>query len=171
MTLDACDPIWDLRHRALHQALANRLYHQRCAAIFEARDRVTKLISLVGASAVFMTLSNKETAMFWALFAFVGSAASLVFRWSEKSRAAGEKMLQYAAIHADIVKVGQWDYDQKHVNGWHSQLNSISEPAPCEALWEKARYDADMALGSENIKPLTLNGMRPWLPAWARMIP
>lgn len=118
------------------------------------RDRLSKLLGLTGASAAFMTLASPETAKWWTLLAFAGSAASLVFRWSEKARLAAEKMIQYASIQADIKRVGDWDYAEVHVNDWAAKLAAITEPAPNRILWDRACYTAAVALKSPDVKPL-----------------
>ena len=155
MTDEARAHLWNLRFLALHQALANKLYHQKCAAIFECRDRLSRLLVLIGSSAVFMALASGDVARWWALLAFAGSAASLLFSWSEKARAASEKMMQYSAIEAAIQAVGEWGYTEGQVNQWRAQLSAISEPAPNPALWARACYSADLALGAQDVKAPT----------------
>ena len=147
--------LFELRFQALHTALANRLYHQKCAAVFELRDRLARLAGLIGASAVFMTIASTETAKMWALLSFVGASASLIFRWSEKARLASEKMMQYAAIQTDIQRVGEWDYNVAEVNDWTAKLAAITEPAPSRILWDRACHSASLALKSPDVQPLT----------------
>lgn len=156
--------VWNLRYTALHNALANRLYHQECAHVFETRDRMSKLVGLVGASAVFMTLAQAHTAQMWALVAFVGSAASLVFRWAEKARHASERMNQYAAIHADILRVGEYDFTEAQVNEWKAKLSAIVEPAPNAVLWNRVCHQSTLGLGGKAVQQPT-RIERLW-PAW-----
>lgn len=143
-----------MRFQALHTSLANRLYHQHCASIFETRDRFAKLASLIGASAVFMTLTAPDVAQYWSLLCFSGAAASLVFRWSEKARLASEKMIQYSAIQSNIQRLGEWDYTEEDVNKWNAELSSITEPTPNRILWDRACFLAASALNSPDPQAL-----------------
>lgn len=153
--LDRRTYLWNLRFSTLHMVLANRLYQQQCASIFERRDRWSKLISLIGSSAVFMTWANKDIALYWALLSFAGSAASLVFRWSEKARAASDRMSHYASIQADIERIGQYDYTEQQINAWKAKILETTEPSPNATLWQRVCFQASKALGEENVTPLS----------------
>lgn len=147
--------LWNLRFSTLHMVLANRLYHQQCASILERRDRWAKLISLVGSSAVFMTWANKDVALYWALLSFAGSAAALVFRWSEKARSASERAAQYANVQAEMERVGQYDYTEQQINAWKAKILEITESSANATLWDRVCFQASMALGAHDVQPLS----------------
>ena len=145
MTKEISIYLWDLRFCALHKVVANKLYHQKRAAIFLLRERISMLITLVGSTgALFFT---DQTAWWLGLLAFSGIAASLVFRWSDRARSAAVTMVQYMSIQSDIERSGERGFTEVDINFWKAQMASINEPAPNRILWLKSVNEAAKSLG------------------------
>lgn len=144
--------LWDLRFSALHQTIANKLYHQTRMSIFEQRERVVKLVALFGSGGALFT--PNPISWWLGLLTFIGVAASLAFHWPERSRSAAIRMAQYAAIQSDIERVGTRGFTEEQINRWKAQIAGINEPEPNRILWAKSVNEAAKALGTDEVLQL-----------------
>jgi hypothetical protein len=146
--------LWNRRCSLQQRALANRIYQQERQRIFEMREGVIKVISLLAGSLAFAKVANQEVVMWCAVAITLSSACSLVFGFGNKARDAAKRSSEWALMERDIEAAGERDFTESQLSEWAARCNSLEagEPAAHPGLFERANARACEAMGSKQGK-------------------
>ena len=142
--------LWKRRCNVQQRALTNRIYYQERQRIFEMREGLVKIISLVAGSVAFAKVSEPRLVE-WCAVAITGSSvASLVFGFGNKVRDSVKRSSDWALLERDIESAGERNFTEEQVDKWTARCNEIEagEPAAHKALLERANIRACEAMGS-----------------------
>lgn len=150
MTTDPnADYLWQRRHDIKMRVVTNRLYQLRRSGLFDLREGIVKALSLVAGS-VALSRTVPESAVHWCLVVIcIGTSASLVFGWGQKSRDAARRATEWATLEQQIEAVGERGFTEEQLNTWAARANEIetTEPSPNHRLLEQCHDRACMVLG------------------------
>ncbi|WP_425253831.1 hypothetical protein ACPJXG_07440 [Janthinobacterium sp. NFX145] len=158
--------LWERRAAIQLRSLANRMYFQERQRIFEMREGIIKVISILAGSLAFAKVAD-PTVIAWCAFVITAStAASLVFGFGAKARDSAKRNSEWALLERDIELAGQRDFTEDHLSKWAARCNEIEagESAPHPGLWEKCYQRACEALGQTPCGDSKL-------PFWYRYLP
>ena len=93
-------------HLRVH-VLANRLYQQERQRIFELREGLVKVVSLVAGSVAFVRVTDAHLLQACSAALVVGTSAALVFGWGTKARDAAKRCADWAGLDRDIARTGE----------------------------------------------------------------
>lgn len=143
--------LWNRRCDLQHRALANRIYQQERQRIFEWREGVIKVISLLAGSFAFAKVADPEIVKWCAVAITLSSACSLVFGFGSKARDAAKRSSEWALLERDIEAAGERDFKESNLSEWAARTNGLEagEPAAHPGLFERANVRACEALGSK----------------------
>jgi hypothetical protein len=130
------DYLWGRRHAALYRVELSALYHQKRERFFDFCDRGAKVVSIVGGSAALYKLSDNEVVAIAAAAITVVSALSLVLGFGEKARRHSELARNFKQVQAEMLRIGERDYDEDHLRDWEARIALLeaSEPASLGVL-------------------------------------
>ncbi|GAA5784881.1 hypothetical protein [Chitiniphilus shinanonensis] len=130
------DYLWKLRCKALYKAELSALYHQKRERFFEMSDKLTKAISLFGASAALAKLTSPIALAWFAGAIAVASALSLVFGLADRSRRHAELARNFRQLMVEIIEKGELDFSEADVKTWCARATQleVTEPASLGAL-------------------------------------
>jgi hypothetical protein len=140
--------LWTRRAAIQLRALMNRIYYQERQRIFETREGIIKVISILGGSLAFSQLMNSTQLHWCAALITVSSAASLVFGFGAKARDSAKRNSEWALLERDIELGGQRDFSESDLAKWAARCNEIEagEPAAHPGLMEDCYQRACAAL-------------------------
>lgn len=142
--------LWNRRCDIRQRVLANRIYHQERQRIFDLREGVVKVVSILAGSLAFAKVANQEIVQWAAAAIATSSAASLVFGFGGKSRDSAKRSAEWTLIERDIEARGERAFTEEDINKWAAWCNEIEagEPAAHPGLFERCNDRACEAMGS-----------------------
>lgn len=156
---EAVNPeIWkylcDRRSNIRQRILANRMYYQERQKIFDLREGMVKVFSILAGSAVFAKTVPVEFTPWIGIAITAASAASLVFGFGKKSRDSEKRSAEWALIERDMELCGERAFEEEDLNKWAARCNEVEagEPAPNRTLFERCNSRACEAMGSNTAK-------------------
>lgn len=151
--------LWERRAAIQLRALANRIYYQERQRIFETREGIIKVISILGGSLAFSKLAVNDLVQWCAALITISSAASLVFGFGAKARDSAKRNSEWALLERDIERAGQRDFTEENLSTWAARCNEIEagEPAAHPGLWEACYQRACASLGQTPSGPAQLS--------------
>ncbi|HEX6704592.1 MAG TPA: hypothetical protein VF169_07515 [Albitalea sp.] len=146
-----CDRRGDIRLRAL----ANRMYQQERQRIFETREGLVKVASLVAGSVALANVTRPDVIRWSAAVIFAGTAMALVFAWGSKARDAARRSAEWANLEKEMEEAGERTFTEPQLAVWAGKCNGLEagEPAMHPGLWERCYLRACEALGSKPKTP------------------
>ena len=137
----------DVRQRVL----ANRIYYQERQRIFEFREGLIKVVSILAGSYAFAKVADSTIVGWCAIAITTSSAASLVFGFGTKARDSAKRSSEWAMLERDIELAGERHFTEDQLSQWASRCNEIEagEPAAHPGLFERANHRACEAMGSK----------------------
>lgn len=141
--------LWNRRVDIRLRVLTNRMYHQERQRIFDLREGMVKVVSILAGSATIAKIANPEIVQWCAVVITASSAASLVFGFGAKSRDSGKRSADWALIERDIEARGERGFDEEDLSKWLARCNELEagEPAAHPGLFERSHLRACEALG------------------------
>ncbi|MDN4038675.1 hypothetical protein [Massilia sp. YIM B02443] len=141
-----CNRRSDIRLRAL----MNRMYYQERQRIFELREGLVKVVSLLAGSAALAKVADPQIVQWCAVVITANTAASLVFGFGTKARDSAKRSSEWALLERDIEARGERSFVEADLNTWCARCNEIeaSEPAAHPGLLERCYIRACETLGS-----------------------
>jgi hypothetical protein len=142
--------LWNRRCDLQQRALANRIYQQERQRIFEWREGVIKIISLLSGSYAFAKVADPLVVQWCAVAITLSSACSLVFGFGSKARDAVKRSTDWALLEKDIEAAGERNFTEDQLAEWAARCNGLEagEPPAHPALFERANVRACEAMGS-----------------------
>ncbi|MBC3932617.1 hypothetical protein [Undibacterium curvum] len=144
------DHLWQRRCGLKLRALTNRFYYQERQRIFESREGMVKIISILGGTVAFTKLMDPLSIQICASLITVSSVMSLVFGFGNKARDSAKRSAEWARLDHDIELGGETNFVETDINQWAARCSEIesSEPAQHPGLFERSYLRACEALGS-----------------------
>jgi hypothetical protein len=141
--------LWKRRAALQLRTLMNRIYYQERQRIFETREGIIKVISILGGSLAFSRLAEPAMVQWCAAVITISSAASLVFGFGAKARDSAKRNSEWALLERDIELAGQRNFTEDDLSKWSARCNEIEagEPAAHPGLMERCYQRACTALG------------------------
>jgi hypothetical protein len=142
--------LWNKRCDLQLRALMNRMYYQERQRIFEWREGIVKIISILAGSVAFSKIADPLVVQWCAAAITASSAASLVFGFGAKARDSAKRNAEWALLEKQIEERGERTFEESDVSKWAARCNEIEagEPAPHPALMEECYQRACLALGA-----------------------
>lgn len=153
------DEEWDYLQRRRAElkvrTLSNRLYQQERQRVFEHREGLVKVASLVAGSAGIARIAYSDFVVYAGAIIFAGTAASLVFGWGSKARDAAKRASEWALLDRDIDAEGERRFTEQQLDAWTARCNEIEagEPAQHARLFARCELQACIALNRRPIGP------------------
>ncbi|XYJ11793.1 hypothetical protein ACSUZJ_07330 [Telluria sp. B2] len=146
--------LWNRRFDLRMRVIMNRMYYQERQRIFEFREGLVKVTSLLGASAAFAKVADPQVVQWCAAVITGTSAASLVFGFGTKARDSAKRSSEWALVERDIEARGERAFDEADLNKWAARCNELEagEPAANSALLEKCYLRTCEVLGCKPSK-------------------
>jgi len=162
MSDEAADSLWKERWDVLWRVWVSHTYHRKRERFFDACDRGSKAIAVIGGSAALANLgkifeiTNGPAVL--AVIAFtitITSTISLVFGLSDKARRHGELASQFKKIEAEIYRKGNFDFTDEDIAGWKTRVAELesAEPATLYALTQLCERELNIAHGHPDRGP------------------
>jgi len=104
--------LWNRRVDIRLRVLTNRMYYQERQRIFDLREGMVKVVSILAGSATIAKIADPEIVQWCAVVITASSAASLVFGFGAKSRDSGKRSADWALIERDIEARGERSFDE-----------------------------------------------------------
>jgi len=147
--------LWNKRCDVQLRALLNRMYYQERQRIFEWREGIVKVISILLGSVAFGKISDPAIVQWCAAIITASSAASLVFGFGTKARDSSKRNAEWALLEKEIEARGERSFDDSDIAKWSARCNELEagEPAAHPALLEECYQRACKALGSTPKQP------------------
>ncbi|WP_143054440.1 hypothetical protein [Massilia timonae] len=147
--------LWNKRCDVQLRALTNRLYYQERQKIFEWRDGIVKVISILAGSVAFGNVTHALVIQWCAAIVTISSAASLVFGFGNKARDSAKRSAEWALLEKSIEEQGERTFIEADLAKWTARCNEIEagEPAAHPALFEECYQRACSSLGSKPNEP------------------
>lgn len=159
------DQDWNRRYEALYKCQLSALYHRKRERFFEASDKATKAIAVIGGSAAWAKLWDVE----WiAAMIAVTSTLALVLGLSERARRHAQLAARFVTLQAEIESAGVMD--ETKADGFMARAVSLEaeEPAELSALTRLCQNEIAMARGeAQSVLPLTWRER--WFAHWFDM--
>ena len=143
--------------------LTNRLYQQERQRIFEHREGLVKVVSLVAGSVAFVKVANADWLQTSSGLLVIATSAALVFGWGAKARDAAKRSADWTGLDRDIARTGERRFTEEDLDEWNARCCEVesTEPAPNQVLLEQSYRRACAALDR---KPESSNA--PWGFRW-----
>lgn len=156
MNAEYVEELWNRRQALVLRVVSNRLYQQSRQSIFEWREGVVKVASLIAGSVVFAKVADPVLVTWSVAVIFGGTAASLVFGWGSKARDAARRTAEWTQLESEVEAVGLRAYTEQQLNEWTSRINKIEsgEPAQSKGLWARSYSKACEVLHLEPVTPI-----------------
>lgn len=153
----AADPLADTEwhylcdrrgHLRVH-VLANRLYQQERQRVFELREGMVKVVSLVAGSVAFVRVADPQMLQVCSAVLVIATSAALVFGWGAKARDAAKRCADWTGLDRDIARTGERHFEERDLDEWQARCCEVesNEPAPNLVLWERSYGRACSSLG------------------------
>lgn len=127
------------------------MYYQERQRIFDLREGLVKVFSILAGSAVFAKVVPSEVTPWFGIAITAASASSLVFGFGKKSRESEKRSADWALIERDIEARGEREFTEADLNKWAARCNEVEagEPAPHPGLFERCNQRACESMGSK----------------------
>ena len=141
--------LWDRRVDLRVRVMMNRIYYQERQRIFEFREGMVKVASLVAGSVAFVNVADKDIVKLCVAIITASSVASLVFGFGAKARDSAKRSSEWALLERDIEARGERAFEEGDLNKWAARCNELEagEPAANSALMERCYVRTCHALG------------------------
>lgn len=141
--------LWGKRSEIRLRCYANRLYQQERQRIFELREGLVKVSSLVAGSVALARVAEPVFVNWSVAIIFLGTSAALVFGWGGKARDAAKRSTEWARLERDIEAAGERSFTEAQLAEWAGRCNDIEagEPSLHPGLWERCYLRACQSLG------------------------
>ena len=141
--------LWQQRHQALTRARLACMYHRRRERWFDALDRASSVIGIVGGSSALVAIGNDDAVRWVALAPALASAVVLVYGFAAKARLHADLAAEYIGLERDILLRGEREFTESDVARWHAQHAAIGarEPRTLGALVVECQNEQAIAAG------------------------
>ncbi len=149
--------LWGKRHQILQRVELSVLYHQKRERFFEAWDKLTKAIAVIGGSAALANIAGEIGIKVAAGFIAITSTAALVFGFSDRSKRHAELARNFRQLEAEIIARGERDFIEDDLKAWDAKERMIetTEPPALSALVILCQNELAIASGhSDRLVPV-----------------
>lgn len=122
--------LWGKRHALIERIAISVLYHQKRERFFEAWDKLTKGVAIIGGSAALARIAGDTGLAIAAALITVTSTAGLVLGFADRSKRHAELARNFRTLEAEIVEYGERDYKEKDLSRWDAKVRLIETSEP-----------------------------------------
>ena len=128
--------IWAERHSVLYRVELSVLYHLRRERFFDLSDKLAKVMSVIGGSAVIARVLPPNALTIVAVLITASSAVSLVFGLSDKAKRHSELAKNFRRLEGEIHGKGAKTFTDADVAVWNGKIRELeaNEPASLSTL-------------------------------------
>ena len=124
------DHLWEQRYQILYRCRLSARYHRRRERFFDLMGRFATAIALFSGSAALAAAGTPWAVQIAAVMVVFSTILSLVFGFSDKARQHSTMAESYKRIEAEMHRAGDYDYTERAINIWKSQIAEIESGEP-----------------------------------------
>ncbi|MGB5833049.1 MAG: hypothetical protein WBG92_13795 [Thiohalocapsa sp.] len=130
------DYLWNRREDVLYRTELGTLYHRKRERFLAFWDRTITAIAIILGSAAFANLGGPELTKLAAAIIAATATIGLVFGLADSARRHSNLAQQFLDLEARVLRQGERDFTEDHVNQWDAEIREIesAEPAARGAL-------------------------------------